>query len=169
MSKAKENLHPFARFLFLVYMGLMLWLLFGRPRSWAEDLTYAQMLQENINLTPLLTIKNYLQVVIHRTNDAVLVHCIINLVGNVVLFLPPGWLLPHIWERFRNFFRFFFTCLAVILAIEITQLLTLLGSFDIDDVILNMTALVVSYLVYIITHPLKKKTKRGKQSKNDKK
>ena len=77
-----------------------------------------------------------------NTNDAVLMHCIINLVGNVVLFLPPGWLLPHIWVRFRNFFRFFFTCLAAILLAEITQLLTLLGSFDIDDVILNMAALV---------------------------
>ena len=169
MSKAKQNLHPFARFTFLVYVGLMVWLLFGRPRAWSEELTYAEILRQNINLTPLLTIRNYLQVVLHRTNDAVLMHCIINLVGNVVLFLPPGWLLPHIWVRFRNFFRFFFTCLAAILLVEITQLLTLLGSFDIDDVILNMAALVIGYLAYMLTHPGKKKSVRGKQRSNDRK
>ena len=162
MSKANKNLHPLARFAFLVYMGLMIWLLFGRPRSWSEELTYAQMLQQNINLVPLLTIRNYLQVVMHRTNDSVLIHCIINLVGTVVLFIPPGWLLPHIWKRYRNFFRFFLTCITAILLVEVTQLLTLLGSFDVDDVILNMAALVLGYLTYMITHPEKKKPRRGK-------
>ena len=149
-------MHPLARFIFLVYMALMLWLLFGRPRSWSEGASYAQMLRQNINLTPLLTIGNYLQVVLHRTNDAVLAHCVVNLVGNVVLFIPPGWLLPHIWNSHRNFFQFFFTCLAAIMLIETAQLLTLLGSFDVDDVILNMAALVIGYLSYIITHPRKK-------------
>ena len=33
---------------------------------------------------------------------------IINLVGNVILFILPGWLLPAIWKQQRNFFRFFF-------------------------------------------------------------
>ena len=89
MSKAKQNLHPFARFAFLVYVGLMVWLLFGRPRAWSEELTYAEILRQNINLTPLLTIRNYLQVVLHRTNDAVLMHCIINLVGNAQAFILP--------------------------------------------------------------------------------
>ena len=157
MSKAKKNMHPLARFIFLVYVGAMLWLLFGRTSRWIEGESYKQLLLQNINWVPFRTISNYWKVVFAHTNEAARTHCIINLAGNVVLFLPPGWLLPHIWKRYQNFFRFFFTCLGAILAIEVTQLLTLLGSFDVDDVILNMTALVIGYLAYILTHLKKKK------------
>lgn len=156
MSKKKYNRHPVMRFAFLVYMAMMLWLLFGRSRGWVEGLTYEQMLRLNVNFQPLYTIRNYLQVVLHRTNDDVLVHCIINLVGNVVMFIPAGWLLPGIWKGHRNFFQFFATTLAAILIIELTQLLTLLGSFDVDDVILNMAGLILGYLAYILTHLHKK-------------
>ena len=152
MSRKKSNRKGFRKFIFWVYVGLMIWLLFCRPRAHSAGMTYQELLRSNINLTPLLTIKNYYWVIRHSTDRALVQHCTINLVGNVVLFVPPGWLLPDIWKRNRNFFVFFFNCLATILLIEITQLLTLLGSFDIDDVILNMASLLLGYLVYICTH-----------------
>ena len=68
------------------------------------------------------------------------------------MFIPAGWLIPGIWRGHRNFFQFFATTLAAIFIIELTQLLSLLGSFDIDDVILNMAGLTLGYLAYIITH-----------------
>ncbi len=157
MSKTKRKNHPLVRFLFLAYVVFLLWLLFGRTRRWIPGESYAMMLRQNINLVPLLTIRNYLQVVLNRTNDAVLSHCIINLAGNVLLFIPPGWVLPHIWSRFRNFFRFFFSCLGAIFAVEAIQLVTLLGSFDVDDVILNMLGTLIGYLAYMLTHWKKKK------------
>lgn len=156
MSRKKQNTQPLLRFAFVVYLALMLWLLFGRSRGWVDGLSYEQMLHLNVNFRPLFTIRNYLQVVLHRTNDSVFVHCVINLVGNVVMFIPAGWLLPGIWKNHRNFFQFTATCLAAILLIELTQLLTLLGSFDVDDVILNMAGLWIGYLAYILTH-LKRK------------
>ena len=156
MTRRKQNYHPARRFAFLVYMALMLWLLFGRSYGWVEGLSYEEMLWQNVNFTPLLTIKNYLKVILHRTNDSVYVHCLINLVGNVVMFIPAGWLLPGIWKSHRNFFQFITTCFAAVLFIELTQLLTLLGSFDVDDVILNMSGLLVGYLAYILSHIKKK-------------
>ena len=108
MSKRKKNMQPLVRFIFLVYLGFLLWLLFGRTSRWIEGESYKQLLRQNINLVPLLTIRNYMQVILHRTNEGVRSHCIINLVGNVVMFLPAGWLLPRIWQRYRNFFSFFF-------------------------------------------------------------
>lgn len=140
------------RFAFLVYMAMMLWLLFGRSQGWVEGLTYEQMLRRNVNFTPLYTIGNYWKVVSRHTNETVYTHCLINLVGNVVMFIPAGWLIPGIWKGHRNFFQFIATTLAAILIIELTQLLTLLGSFDIDDVILNMAGLILGYLAYIVTH-----------------
>ena len=141
------------RMAFVAYVVWMLWLLFGQ-RLGTE--IYSQELARSMNLQPLATIKHFLKL-LESDSPGLVTHAKINLAGNVVLFLPPGWLLPHIWKRYQNFFRFFFTCLGAILAIEVTQLLTLLGSFDVDDVILNMTALVIGYLAYILTHLKKKK------------
>ena len=148
MGKRKEKYTPFIRFLFLLYCGIMLWLLFGRSYGWVEGLTYKQMLQKNINLTPFLTIRNYWQVVFYRTNDAMLRHCIINLSGNIFLFIPAGWLLPRIWRKMRSFFPFFFTCALSIFLVELLQLFSLLGSFDVDDLILNLFGMTLGFIYY---------------------
>jgi len=142
---------PFLRFAFVVYCALMLWLLFCRSWGWDDGLSYRQMLQSNINLTPLFTIKNYLYVIIHRSNDDVLIHCIINLLGNVLLFIPLGYLLPKIFAEQENLFRFFLTCTLSILLVELVQLFTLLGSFDVDDIILNLSGMLLGFIYYHLT------------------
>lgn len=147
MKKSKAKRQPLVRFLFLVYALIMLWLLFGRENGWTEGLTYREMLRQNMNLTPLLTIKNYWYVVRSGSNPALVRHCIINLVGNVVLFIPLGFLLSRIWPKLQNFFLFLLICTAMILTVEALQLFTLLGSFDIDDVILNLAGMLLGYLL----------------------
>ncbi len=154
MKKTSSGRSPLLRFFFLVYCGVMLWLLFFRSWGWDDGLRYRQMLQSNINLVPLYTIRNYLQVVIYRTNDSVLLHCIINLAGNVFLFIPLGYLLPRIFQKQRNFFRFLATCTLSILLVELTQLFALLGRFDVDDIILNLAGMVLGFAVFhIINRP----------------
>ena len=98
---------------FVLYCAAMLWLLFCRSPGWIPGLDYEEQLRANINLAPLYTIKNYLRVVLKRTNDDALLHCIINLGGNVLLFVPAGVLLPKLWPKQRNFFRFFATCTGI--------------------------------------------------------
>ena len=151
MKKRNDSRQPLVRFAFIIYCAVMLWLLFFRSWGWDDGLSYPEMLKRSINLTPLLTIKNYLQVVIHRTNDDVLVHCFINLAGNVLLFIPIGFLLPKIWQKQRNFFRFFFTCFLSIVLVELTQLFALLGSFDVDDIILNLGGMSLGFIFFHIT------------------
>ena len=157
MRKGKVNTQPFWRFVFLLYCTTMLWLLFCRSHGWIEGLTYEEMLRQNINLTPFLTIRNYLYVIIHRTNKALIVGCIINLAGNVLLFIPAGWLLPRLWKKMRNFFVFFATCAFSIFLVETLQLFTLLGSFDVDDLILNLGGMSIGFICYSITAAVKKK------------
>lgn len=128
----------------------MLWLLFDRPSSALENLPYKEQLQQNVNLIPLYTIGNYLHVVIHRSNDAVFIHCVINLLGNILLFIPAGWMIPMLWKAQRNFFRFFITCAGAIFLVEILQLFTFLGSFDVDDIILNLFGMTLGFIFYHI-------------------
>ena len=159
MKRRKPLPQPFWRFLFVVYCGVMLWLLFFRSYGWVEGLTYKQMLQQNYNLTPLLTVKNYWYVVTHHRNSSLLLHCFINLAGNVLLFIPAGWLLPHLWKRMRNFFRFMITCSFSIFLIEVVQLFSLLGRFDIDDLILNLSGMLLGFVYYHMQNAGKRKRK----------
>ena len=148
MAKQKSNTQPVWRFLFLVYMGLMLWLLFGRSRGWGQDATYLQILAGNINLRPFYTIRNYMNIVLHYPNSSIFPHCVINLVGNVVMFVPAGWLLPRIFKAMRKFPAFLLTSLCGTLFVEALQLLTLLGSFDVDDIILNLIGMVIGFIIW---------------------
>ena len=146
----KVNTQPFWRFLFVVYCAVMLWLLFGRSSGWTEGLSYEQMLEQNINFTPFHTIKNYYYVVEQGVSHPYFTHCLINLLGNILLFVPAGWLLPGVFHKQRNFFRFIFTCTGLILLVEVLQLVTLLGSFDIDDLILNLGGMALGWICFML-------------------
>lgn len=146
MRRSRTPRERFLRFLFVLYCAVMIWLLFFRSPGWVAGRSYESQLRANINLVPFYTIGNYLQVILHRTNDDVLAHCFINLIGNVVLFIPAGVLVPKIWSRQRNFFRFFFSCIGIMFLVEVLQLFTLLGSFDVDDLILNLLGMTVGFI-----------------------
>ena len=148
MDTQNKKRRLFWWFIAIVYCVAMLWLLFLRSAGWVEGLTYHQQLQQNINLIPLYTIRNYWNVIVHRTNESVRMHCIINLAGNVILFLPAGYLLPKLWKKQRNYFWFFFTCLDIMFLVEVLQLFTLLGRFDVDDLILNLTGMTLGFIGY---------------------
>lgn len=137
------------RFCFVAYCFLMLWLLFGQ--RWGTEI-YTQALAERINLKPFATIGRYWELLHKTQNQTLLRHAVINLAGNVVMFIPLGVFLPGIWRRFRSFFQTFFLSILLILTVELVQYATNLGTCDIDDLILNMTGIFVGYLFYKIKH-----------------
>ncbi len=54
------------------------------------------------------------------------------------------------YKKFNSTINVFSTGLASILLIEIFQFFTNLGSFDVDDIILNMIGIVCGYLMFQI-------------------
>lgn len=136
---------------FIPYAGLMVWLLFCRNQVWIEGLSYRQMLLENINLKPLYTIRNYMNVIAHYPDSYYYEHCIVNLIGNVVMFIPAGFFFPHLFHGMKKFRCFLFTAAIGILFIELLQLFALLGSFDVDDILLNLMGMIIGYLVFLCT------------------
>ena len=92
------------------------------------------------NLIPLKTIYNYL-----RWADDY--HQLVNLAGNIAAFMPFGFLLPLIIKRFSRFKKFIWTIFLLSFFIEITQLITGVGAFDIDDIILNVLGGVVGFVL----------------------
>ena len=149
-KKAYPKSTPLWRFLFVVYCAGLLWLLFDRTPGWGNAATYAEVLRSNMNLVPFHTIGNYWNVVKRLEFTPLFYHCVINLGGNIFLFIPIGYFLPRLWPSLRNFFFFLLTCTLAIVLVELLQLVTLLGSLDIDDLILNLFGMLLGYLFFII-------------------
>ena len=131
--------------LFILYGLLMLWLLFGQRFGADLSGTYWERIQNNLNLVPFRTIKEFIYTISVTISPDLIRHSVINLAGNVVMFVPLGFFPPCIWNALRSFARCMLWAAACILIIELVQLFTLLGSCDVDDLILNMVGVAIGY------------------------
>lgn len=86
-----------------------------------------------------------------------------NLVGNVVSFIPLGFLLPFLQEESRHFWVLFLNAFILVCAIEVFQLVTAFGAFDVDDILLNCIGAMTGYLMFAFFR-YKGKTKVGKSN-----
>ena len=59
--------------------------------------------------------------------------------------VPLGVLPVLLFPRLRRFWRLLLMALAVILWVEAVQLFSLLGTFDVDDVLLNLVGAAIGY------------------------
>ena len=136
MIANKKSPYRAAVILFAVYCAIMIWLLFGQRVGFWKSGGYLENLRSGVNLIPFKTISEQFLTVVGGGYKAR--HCIINLVGNVITFLPFGLLLPVLHNSLTSLRRFTLLMTVMIFSIELVQLFTLLGSFDIDDYILNI-------------------------------
>lgn len=129
---------------FSIYCIFLAYVLFFNLRF--THLSYINHIKRSVNLIPFKTIAEYISRI---KNDTINLSTFIeNILGNLVLFLPMGFMLPCISDKFRRFSKVFVTTIVMVLIIEATQLFTTLGSFDIDDIIFNMFGCCVGYGIY---------------------
>ena len=150
MAHSKKARRKRLNFFFFTYCAIMIWLLFFRSGGWIEGMTYEEQLRQNVNLQPFLTIGNFWKVLNRQEFGPTQLHSIINLGGNIFLFIPFGVFLPKLYPKQRNFFRFISVCLGVMFLVEVLQLFTLLGYFDVDDLILNLFGMTLGFIGYHI-------------------
>ena len=143
-----------ARLLFLAYSFWMLWLLFGqRIGDWSGG-PYAVFTEQNLNLVPLATIRRYSNVLRYSADFGLRKQAVVNLAGNVCLFVPLGVFLPWIWPKLRSFRRMLLCASGVILAVEGIQFLSFLGCCDVDDFILNMVGIFMGFVLWKLAAPI---------------
>ena len=70
-----------------------------------------------------------------------------NIILNILLFIPFGYLLPTLFPRLRSW-HVILLGLAFSLCIELLQLLTRLGYADVDDLINNTFGAAIGFLCY---------------------
>lgn len=122
--------------LFMAYGALMLWLLFDRP-GYTEGIPYWEQVAEQINLVPFRTLRLFAGLLDSGVRTYIQM-AVINLGGNIIMFIPLGFLLPRVFPECTSLLRVLLTTAAIICVVEIIQLFTLVGSCDIDDLILNV-------------------------------
>ena len=148
------------RLLLWLYGLVMLWLLFGqRMEAWGAE-NYLDALRERINFVPFATIERFLWVLKNSRERGLLLHAVINLAGNVVMFVPLGLLLPMLWKPLRQFWMYLGVLLSLLVMVELLQLVTLLGSCDVDDLILNLAGGGCGYVLWWIWEKFHRNNKK---------
>jgi glycopeptide antibiotics resistance protein len=133
----QQRIRSAAWLLFIGYSSFMVYLLFfGFSRSNRSGRMY--------NLIPFKTISNYILEYHHYSFYI----WAINLFGNVAAFIPFGILVPLLFSHFHKPLRLAILFLLVLLTVETVQLLGKVGSFDVDDILLNMAGVGVGWFFW---------------------
>ncbi len=137
------------RFLY-IYLTILVIVINWKFRSITEIQESIQMIKgpyfNNYNLYPFKTILMYLK---RGTDGNTSQWLLQNIIGNTLFFIPIGFVLPMVYEK-ADFKKTSLFGLCLTLSIEVFQLITKLGSFDVDDIILNLAGVMIGYGIYTL-------------------
>ena len=80
--------------------------------------------------------------------------------------MPFGFLFPYVLRRGRNFFVMLANAFLFILGIEMFQLFSAFGAFDVDDILLNCFGAVIGYLGFFVFENIAKEKSDGKEAED---
>lgn len=83
-----------------------------------------------------------------------------NLLLNIGLFMPFGFLLPMLFERCKSNWITYLVGFCISLLIELIQLLFGLGAFEVDDILNNTLGAMIGFGIYILIFATIKKTRK---------
>lgn len=155
-----KNLRILAKIGFVIYLMAMVYFLF-----FCEKMGRVSSEEYRYNLKPFEEINRCLKYIDRYS-------MMLNLFGNVACFVPLGFILPFLKSRRWNFIKVTLLSLLASGLVEVMQLLTRLGSCDVDDIILNTCGGMTGYILFLICRGiyrlLAKKFQKNKfQKKSD--
>ncbi len=135
---------------FIFYLLVLVSLLFlGRRGNVWADVTLMEYMKSSSNFVPFQTINTYINAIFNGNINLDI--AINNLVGNLILFLPMGIYLPYFFRRIKKASTFSIVMIILLIVIEVVQVVTRRGSFDIDDFILNMLGALIGFGIWKIS------------------
>ncbi len=121
--------------------------------STSQTRLYGNIGDVSHNIVPFHTIETYFFNFQHYNFDT----WFYNTFGTILVFIPLGILLPLVFVNLRNMTLIVLLSLVVSLIIETIQYVTLLGVFDVDDILLNTFGSILGFLIFTL---IIKKSKR---------
>lgn len=152
----------YMRVLFVLYLLILMKVIIfkypfevmrGIVASWRKDVFWEGLSGANFEL--FRTIKLYVR---HWDNKGI--NSFGNLVGNIIAFIPLGYMMPRLHKIFENLFICMATALLFILGIELFQLFSAFGIFDVDDILLNGLGTLIGYLCFVPMRLLAKRKEK---------
>ena len=148
MAANKKNNKTFLWVCFIAYLLLLAYMLFYSARFGRvgnEEYRY--------NLTFLQEIGRFYHLGVKTGNWDLF---ILNVYGNIVVFIPIGLFLPKLVKRCKNMLLTTLLTFEISLCVELIQLFTKVGSFDVDDLFLNTLGGLCGYIIYMFCHGVKR-------------
>lgn len=142
--------------MFFIYLALLVYFLFFAEEYGRQQLGIGEY---RYNLVPFTEIRRFW---IYREQVGVFA-AFLNLAGNVVGFMPFGFLLPVMSEGRRRFRATVPLGFLLSLGVEVIQLFTRVGSFDVDDLLLNTLGVILGYLLFLILNRIRRSWDHGKK------
>ncbi|MBS4900389.1 MAG: VanZ family protein [Clostridiales bacterium] len=155
--------HIIAAVIFIAYMCGLSYFLFFSPMMGRhhDSLSYLNNVSNyrDYNLKPFRLIRIYIE----YADTLGFKYIFLNLYGNVLCFMPFGFLIAFILNGKHKFINTIFIAAIVSTIIELLQYIFAVGTGDIDDVILNTCGAVLGYAVYVIINKI---FRRGRKKVN---
>ena len=113
--------------------------------TWQKDVILEGL--GTANFIPFKTIKMYIDYS-YKLNS------VENLLGNILVFVPFGFLFPMVSEESmrvgegKHFFVMLLNAFVFVLGIEVFQLFSAFGAFDVDDILLNCLGASIGFGCY---------------------
>lgn len=138
--------------IFIIYLIFLAYFLF-----FSEEFGRGQV-QEGYayNLVPFKEIRRF---IVYRGKVG-MVSFFLNIVGNVAGFMPFGFFLPIVSRRSRRWYNTVLLSFVFSLCIETAQLVLKVGSFDVDDMILNTLGGILGFILYKIVQTVRVRRRR---------
>ena len=146
----RQTLRILSKTLFVVYMLILVKLILFKGDLFYQVVSGSNQKPDSTvgtgyNLIPFRTISAFMT--FHpSTSTSVKVF---NVLGNIALFVPFGFLFPLVYRNLAKFKQVFWASVFVSLAFELVQLITRSGQFDVDDILLNSLGGVIGYFIFI--------------------
>lgn len=147
-NNSKKSIRILGKILFVIYIIFLFYFLllsdwYGRS---------GEMYEYHYNLELFKEIKRFW---IYREKLGMYA-VISNIGGNIAIFIPFGFILP-VASRYRSFLNTAFCTLGFSFCVEAFQLVAKVGSFDVDDLLLNTIGGMLGYIIFILCNTVRRK------------
>lgn len=153
-AKTKKRVRALGKVLFVLYILFIFYFLllsdwYGRS---------GEMQEYHYNLVLFKEIKRFW---IYR-DQLGMRSVIYNLLGNVAVFVPFGFFMPMA-SKYRSFLVTAFYGFGISFCVEVFQLITRVGSFDVDDLLLNTIGGILGYILFVICNTVRRRHAKRKR------
>ncbi len=159
MERSERRYKLLVRLMFIIYLAALSYFLFFSERYGRTNSTD----EYRYNLVLFDEIKRFIK----YRNVVGIESFIVNILGNVLAFTPFGMLVPMLGVKQRKLFFVLLLCLEFTITIELIQLVSKSGVFDVDDILMNTAGGILGYMFYAIMDFVVRRSRKHGQKKED--